>query len=263
MVRVESIVDRVTFIDLDKVPLQNIFKGYHIDLILHCATNYGRKKIDALQMLEANLMLPIKLLELGSESNVRHFINTDTILDKRISNYSLSKGQFKEWLKLYSGRINCINVALEHFYGPGDDDSKFVSNIIQRVISNVSAIALTPGSQKRDFIYIDDVVTAFKTIIDKLDKIEKGYTEFEIGSNSLISIHDLVCLIANLAGNSTTSLQFGALPYRPNEIMESHVNLENIKKLGWSCKTPIQEGLIRTIEQSKISAAARDFKMIL
>ena len=51
----------------------------------------------------------------------------------------------------------CINIGLEHFYGPNDDDSKFVSYIIHNLLNEVEKIDLTKGKQKRYFIYIDDV----------------------------------------------------------------------------------------------------------
>jgi len=249
--RIQSMLDLISIVNIDEVPLHHVFEGYEFDVILHCATNYGRKNVDALQILEANLILPVKLIELGVKWNVKHFINTDTIIDKRISSYSLSKSQFKDWLRLYAGGIDCINVALEHFYGPGDDESKFVSYIVKRLVTNESTIALTPGEQKRDFIYIDDVVSAFEVIVDALCSSKPGYTEFEIGSNSLISIKDLVEMVARLADNKITELRFGALPYRPNEIMESCVNTKSIIDLGWTCKTTLADGLSKTIEYER------------
>ena len=247
IVRIEQLTANIKFINIDEVDLAQIFEQNSFDIILHCATNYGRRDIDPFNILEANLILPLKLIELGVKYGVKYFINTDTIIDKRISKYSLSKSQFKEWLKLYADRIGCINVALEHFYGPGDDDSKFVSYIIKQLISKQTTIELTPGDQKRDFIYVDDVVSAFELIISNVERFIPGYYDFQIGSNTLISIKDLVWLIARLSENKTTELKFGALPYRPNEIMESKVDTRNIMRLGWKCKVPIEIGLQHTI----------------
>ena len=85
---------------------------------------------------------------------VKYFLNTDTFLDRRINFYSLSKKQFLEWLKLYSKDLVCANLVLEHFYGPEDDASKFVSFVIQSLLKNVSSLDFTPGDQKRDFIFM-------------------------------------------------------------------------------------------------------------
>ena len=122
---------KIKWIDLDKTDLPELFGENHFDIILHCATNYGRGKRSILDTASANLMLPLTLLQLGIEHGVKTFINTDTIIDKRVNEYSLSKKQFLEWLQNSAARIQCVNVALEHFYGPFDDESKFTTMIFR------------------------------------------------------------------------------------------------------------------------------------
>ncbi|MFH1968375.1 MAG: NAD(P)-dependent oxidoreductase [bacterium] len=220
-----------------------------IDLILHCATDYGRKNVSPLQVIEANLILPIKLLELGKNYGVECFINTDTILDKRINYYSLSKKQFKDWLFVYKNDLTCINVALEHFYRPFDDKTKFVSYVTDSLINQVEKIDLTKGEQKRDFIFIDDVVSAFLKIIDYSNGLEKEFFEFEIGSDKMVAIKELVLTIKEIIGNTKTVLNFGALPYRENEVMEGLADVTEIKKLGWSARYSLYDGLKKMIDQ--------------
>ncbi|HTG80932.1 MAG TPA: NAD-dependent epimerase/dehydratase family protein, partial [Geobacteraceae bacterium] len=135
--RIDDLRPMVTEFNIETNDLSEVFRRHAIDTIVHCATNYGRKEINDLLLLNANLVLPLTLLQLGAEHNVRRFINTDTVLDKRTSSYSLSKHQFKEWLKVYADRMTGINVALEHFYGPFDDESKFVTFIIRSLIKGV------------------------------------------------------------------------------------------------------------------------------
>jgi len=245
--RISSVLDRVIPVNIDAVALDKIFQTEKIDIILHCATNYGRKEVDPISLLEANLILPLKLLQLGRKANISCFINTDTLLDKRISYYSLSKSQFKEWLKVYSSHITCINIALEHFYGPQDDQSKFVTYIIRNILSGVDAIDLTKGDQKRDFIYIDDVVSAFMKIIWHSYSLHGGFINYEIGTTQVISIREFVTMVKNIARNERTELNFGAVPYRENEVMESRVDITEIRKLNWAPRFTLEEGLEKTI----------------
>jgi CDP-paratose synthetase len=233
--------------DLDRTDLEAIFDEQSIDVILHCATNYGRRDNNPLEIIEANLMLPLRLLLLGIKHDVSHFINTDTLLDKRISSYSLSKKQFLDWLKANSSKIQCINVALEHFYGYQDDDTKFVTWIIHELRDGVSQIQLTPGEQKRDFIYVDDVVEAFSTILGNLQKVGPEFTEFQIGSGTTVSIRHLCQLLKKLTGNDRTHLNLGALPYREKEVMDSCADLSRIVALGWSPKTSLEDGLRKVV----------------
>ncbi len=245
--RISDVLNSIVTYDIDKLAIEKIFSEHKIDIILHCATDYGRKNIEPLQIIDANLTLPLRLLELGKRNKVSCFINTDTILDKRVSHYSLSKRQFHDWFLLYQKELCCVNIALEHFFGPGDDNTKFVSYIVNELICKAKKIDLTLGEQKRDFIYIDDVVDGFLKVLGKSPQMGKGYFKFEIGSGGSISIKDLVVKIKELSRNTTTQLNFGAIPYRENEIMQNEVDLVEIKKLGWACKNSLEEGLKKTI----------------
>ena len=247
--RIKKLFDKVKFYDIDTIRLEDVFENNKIDIILHCATDYGRKNASVLQIIEANLILPMTLIELGRKHGVQCFINTDTILDKRVSHYSLSKKQFKDWLLSYKESMVCINVALEHFYGPGDDKTKFVSYVVDSLLEKVDKIDFTEGEQKRDFIFIDDVIEAFIKIIDHTYSLSNGFYEFEIGSDNVVSIKEFVLMIKHLTENNITALNFGALPYRENEVMGRRTNLESIKKLGWSPKRSLKDGLKLTIEQ--------------
>lgn len=243
--RIASILDRVSVhrVGID----QDVFISHNIETIIHCATNYGRGSVDFAELLDANLLLPLQLLQNGCRAGVRCFINTDTILDKGVNDYSLSKSQFWEWFCKYSHKMVCINVALEHFYGPQDDPTKFVSFIVDQLLKDVDRISLTPGEQKRDFIYIDDVVEAFLLILSKSATMKSGYLDYEIGTGQTVSIREFVKLIKRLAGNTQTLLDFGVLPYRENEAMETHVNATAIRALCWQPMISLSDGLSKMI----------------
>ena len=202
--------------------------------------------MDIYSILESNLLLPLELINFSKKYNVATFVNTDTVLSKNINSYSLSKNQFKEWLDYYSRDMLCINISIEHFYGPFDDRSKFVSHIVNSLRSDIKSIDLTYGMQERDFIYIDDVVNAFIKIIKHNHK-KTGLYNYEIGSGVNITIKSFVTLIANLLDNSTTKLNFGAIPYRENEVMRSDVDIKAVKSIGWRPLVELEEGLRRTL----------------
>ena len=249
--RIESLIKKVVYYDVDKIDLHKIFQENKIDIIIHCATSYGRKKIEPLSTLDANLVFPLNLLELGTKYGVKAFLNTDTILDKRINYYSLSKNQFKDWLKMYSNKLVCINIVLEHFYGPNDDNSKFVTFIINSLLMEPIKIDLTEGDQIRDFIYIDDVVNVFIVILKNIEEFKQNLYNLEVGTNKPISIKSFVKTVKKIIGNHKTLLNFGALPYRRNEIMSFKTNTEAIRDLGWVPKISLEEGLKKTMEVEK------------
>ena len=251
MVRVTELLQNgnIKWINLDKTDLSELFDKNHFDVILHCATNYGRGKRSILDTASANLMLPLTLLQLGIEHGVKTFINTDTIIDKRVNEYSLSKKQFLEWLQNSAARIQCVNIALEHFYGPFDDESKFTTMIFRRLMRQEPCIDLTPGDQKRHFIYIDDVVRAFSLILGSLNALPSGFSSFEVSTEESVSIKDFVNLAKSITGNTVTRLDFGAVPYRANELMDSKTDISALKALGWRPEISLEEGIRMTIEK--------------
>jgi len=246
--RISSFLDQVTIYTINDNSYHDLFESVDIETIIHCATNYGRGKPDPVEILETNLIMPMRLLQLGYQSSVRYFINADTILNKAVNDYTLSKNQFREWLKRYAQKMVCVNIAMEHFYGPLDEPKNFVSSMVKQLLDGVNSIDLTIGEQKRDFIYIDDIISAFFLILAHSVSMEYGYYNFEIGTGNAVTIRELVELIKNISGNTNTQLNFGAIPYREHEVMETNANSTSLYALGWKPVTSLFDGLLKMIE---------------
>lgn len=248
--RIQSFLEKCKTYDIDKQDLKTIFLENKIDIIIHCATNYGRDDKNPLEIIQSNLTFPLELLLLGIENNVKTFINTDTILDKNINHYSLSKKHFNEWLQTHSDRIKVINIALEHFYGALDNETKFTSYVVNNLLKKIETMDFTDGYQERDFIYIDDVVSAFMVIIENLDRIYKNYSHFEVGTGFPVSIKGFVLLCKELTKNTETKLNFGKIPMRKNEILKYKVNLSELEKLNWIPQYTLKQGLNKMIAET-------------
>jgi len=236
-------------IDIDKTEPEVIFKNHGIDTIIHTATQYGRSGTPLYAILEANLILPLRLAELGILHGVQCFINTDSYFNKGSASYShlldyaLSKKSLLTWLDKLSGRIKTINVVLEHIYGPYDDGSKFVESLIRRVaIDRSPHVALTHGHQRRDFIYLDDVVAAYLHLVEYGRMHKFKFKSFDLGSGYSVPVRDFALLVKTLSG-SGTELGFGDIPYRADEIMDSHAQIAELQELGWNPTTSLEHGI--------------------
>lgn len=245
--RIDHLLSRVRVLDLDQEDPEVVFRTGVVDLVLHCATDYGRRDVEPFRVVEANIVLPLKLLHLARKFGARGFINSDTILDKRIGHYSLSKKQFFQWLEAHSADLVCCNVALEHFYGVGDDGTKFVPYLLRALIDEQPSIDLTPGEQKRYFVHVDDVVAAYLTVLAFAAESPPGLLRFEVGAREPITIKAFAQLAKALCGNARTELRFGALPYRDREVMAPVLDLAPLQSLGWQPRISLEAGLAQTI----------------
>ena len=238
--RISNILNnvRVKFYDIDKFPLEKVFEETKIDAIVHCATNYGRNENSCYSVLETNLMFPIRLLDLSVQHGVKIFINTDSYFNKEnmsysyLLNYALSKKSLLLWLKYFSKKIKVVNMVLEHVYGEDDRADKFVYQMIDKIaVKKVPSIDLTYEDQKRDFIYVDDVVDNYIKILDYAQKHSFRFRSFDIGTGNAVSIKDFVTEIKKISGSDTV-LNFGAIPYREDEIMCSCADVTELQDVG-------------------------------
>ena len=242
----------LTVCPLDQVTPQQIFNQYKIDGIFHFATCYGRGGQTAAEIAQVNLLLPLNLLSLAVKTGSKFFINTDTILQPNINPYSLTKRQFAQWLEFYADKIKAVNMRLDHFYGPHDHPVKFIAWLIKNFKENVDHIDLTEGSQTRDFIYIDDVVSAYLCVFNALDKLPLGkLNNFEVGSGEKTTIKDMVLMLQKLLNKQNVRLNFGAVPYRKHEMLDYTVDISALQSLGWKAQVMLPQGLQRIVEEEK------------
>lgn len=228
--------------------LESIFADNKIDIIIHAATVYGHNNEKSSNIIQTNILLPIKLLELARLNKVKAFLNIDSFFNhpdnksKYLGEYSLSKKHCYEWLNEMNYELVVVNMRIFHMYGPGDSKNKFVTWIIEELVNNKPVIDLTFGEQVRDFIYIEDVASAFKAVLDNLDSFESTFMNIDIGSGKPLSIKEFV-LTAKQSLNSTSELRFGTLPYRDGEIMYSLADTRCLISLNWRANITIETGI--------------------
>jgi CDP-paratose synthetase len=177
--------------DIDKDDYECAFKENKIDCIIHTACTYDYYSETIHNLIYTNLSFGIKILDLCLKYKIKTFINTDTLLKRNINSYSLSKKQFVDWLKLKSNKIQVINLKVELIYGPRDRSEKFIPWVISQLMQNVEKINLTKGIQKRDFIFIEDVVSAFMVILKKTSDLPT-FKEFDVGTGNIIQVKEFL-----------------------------------------------------------------------
>ncbi len=247
--RIKDILSKVESYDIDKVNLKTFIENEPVDLIVHLATNYGRSGESVESIIESNITFPSILIDIALKNGLKGFINTDTSVIDTYSFYASTKKAFLHLLNYFhkERELNVINLQLEYVYGPKDDDSKFIPYLIKGILDDRSVDA-SPGMQKRDFIFVDDVVDAYVKAIGLIEGMDRDFISLEIGSGESISLKDFAGIVRDLT-TKDSCINWAALPYRKNEIFETKADIEKAKKvLSWYPRHSVKEGLRKTVE---------------
>jgi UDP-glucose 4-epimerase len=151
--------------------------------------------------------------------------------------YALTKRLGEElllhWSKVY--RINVTSLRLFNVYGTrsrtsGTYGAMFGVFLAQKIRKKPFTV-VGNGNQKRDFIYVSDVVNA----LVKASMYKKSGEIFNVGSGKPVSVNSIVKLLKGKVVH---------IPKRPGEPDITNADISKIqKKLRWKAKISINEGV--------------------
>jgi CDP-paratose synthetase len=116
-------------------------------------------------------------------------------------------------------------------------------------------IDLSNGEQIRNFLYIDDLISAIKIFIKNIKQLEYN-SNIDITSNDNLSIKELANLIKVLT-NSKSDLNFDKLSIDKREFRMVDFDNIKIKRLGWKQKNSLITGIKNEIQEIKNEISKR------
>jgi len=164
---------------------------------------------------------------------------------KPISNYAYSKLNSEILCESYSKNYN-LDVSIARIfsvYGPASPPHHVITKIIKNLI-NKEKIKLGNLFPKRDFIYIEDVVSAIEILVKKTN----GFNIYNIGTGNSSSISDLIEMLSKIT-NKTAKIETDISKIRKNEVKEIRSDISKMIKLGWKPKYDLNKGLKLTVKQ--------------
>jgi nucleoside-diphosphate-sugar epimerase len=187
-----------------------------------------------------------KFLYLGSSDEYGSLPapQSEDLRENPISSYSFAKSSSAHFLQMLFKTENFPSSIARLFltYGPGQDEKRFLPQIIQGCLKN-SEFPTSLGEQYRDFCYISDIVEGCFQI---LERKEASGEIFNLGTGEKIKIRDLIQKIVDIIGRGKPL--FGKIPYRNGENMALYPNISKAQKiLNWKPKVSLTEGLEKTI----------------
>ena len=255
-------------------------KSIQPDIIVHLAarTEVERSFYEQITFSEINYVGTVNLIEAASRlHNLKNFIFASTmevygwqpISDEIKQNgkpkrslafnentvpnpnapYAVAKLGCEKYLEYAHRSLGLPFTALRqtNCYGRQDNDFFVTEQIITQMLRNPQEINLGYSEPYRNFIYVDDMLEIWQTVIEQSDKCNNGNI-FTIGPDHPVKIKDYAELIAKKIGWNG-QINWNTKPPRPGEIYWLNSDHKLISsKLGWKPVTSLSDGLDHTID---------------
>ena len=254
--RLNKFLNQCQIIRYGKLSISEIFQKHKIDVLIHAACNYGRESNSLSDIINDNILFGARLFEESQKNGVKYFINIDSTLKKNLNSYSLSKYQFKEWLKTNTSALRVVNLRFDHLYGYGDDKNKFIYWFLNACIYEKGIIKLTDGSQERDFINVYDAVDALLEFIDNPMLIESKFSTYDVGTGKLTKMKDFIMMLSEIVEkefeiNVMDRLGWGMINLREEDFNFPSMDFFWLNQLNWSPKHEISSSLRDIVKKFK------------
>ncbi len=247
--------------DITKLrPLRSLLLRIKPDYIIHLAT-FGAYyyQTDFKKIIEVNIEGTRNLLEASRNISYKCFINTgssseygykslpmtETDSCNPASYYAATKLATTYICKIFAQLNKKPIVTLRPFsvYGPYEEPTRFIPSIMISLLLK-NPIKLTPGNQRRDFIYIDDVCNAYLRTLRLGSKIRGEI--FNIGAGNEHTNDEIVSKLFKVT-NEKTVIKKGEYPKRTWDTSHWLADISHAKKaLGWEPTHTIDKGLKST-----------------
>jgi UDP-glucose 4-epimerase len=172
----------------------------------------------------------------------------EDMLPQPMSPYAVSKLAAEHYARVFLELYGLKTVSLRYFnvFGPKQDPSSEYSGVISRFISAIlndeQPVIYGDGEQTRDFVYVNDVVSANILASRALPGV------YNIACAKSISLNTLVAVIGKILEKPVLPRYESA---RAGDIKHSLADINRAKGMGYIPKYDLKEALIETIEWFK------------
>ncbi len=265
-------INDISIIELDftyKVDVLEILKKVKPNIIVHLAGTIGRN--ETLEFVDnINFIFTKTLLEAANRINIEKIIlfgsadeygyqnspANENFAVNPISPYAVSKTKANDFALNLFAKEQLPVVILRPFtsYGFFQPKQMFLTQAIESALLN-NTFEMTDGIQTRDYIFINDIVSAvFATI--NTDNINGEI--FNIGTGKSTALAEIARIIWNNTEANSKYLRIGARKSNISELHNTCANIEKARKmLNWNPSVSLENGLKITIDWMRNSLHER------
>jgi nucleoside-diphosphate-sugar epimerase len=262
---------------------RNALRG--VETVFHFAAEVGSvaylhgSQANELAAMQSNLMIDASVFRACIENRVRNIIYASSVSVYPVDEQYGSHAEFREedsdrkinpeggygWSKYIAEKqlrimpdISFGVARIFHAYGKNiylaADKSQVIGSLIRKAINfpKEDFVIWGDGSQKRSFVFVDDVLDALFRLQDYVEM--HGSLTVNVGSKEETTVRELARMVIHLS-KKDISPRFDLT--KPKGALCRMPNLERIgKELGWSPRTSLPQGLAVTYEWASERLAA-------
>jgi len=249
----------------EREELTKVFKSFKPNKVVNLAAQAGvRYSIENPYVyMESNLVGFLNIIELCRHNNVEGFIyassssvyggniKTPFSIEDRVNNpislYAATKRANELIAHSYSQLYGLHTTGLRYFtvYGPWGRPDMAMLIFTRKILAGETIPVFNNGNMKRDFTYIDDIISGTKAAIEKNYKCEV----FNLGNHKSEQLMDVISLIEENIGKKA-DVDF--LPMQPGDVSESFADInKSIDMLNYKPTTNVDVGIKKLIKWYK------------
>ena len=244
--------------DLEDGPrLDSVFRGIKLDKVGHLGAQAGvRYSIEnPTAYVDSNLVGFLNILESCRNNGVKDLVyassssvyggnrktpfSVEDNVDKPVSLYAATKRSNELMAHVYSHLFGINTTGLRFFtvYGPyGRPDMAYFS-FTKAILAGEAIKVFNHGDMKRDFTYIDDIVSGIISSIDRPFR----YEIFNLGNNRPENLEYFISVIEEELGKKAVKEY---LPMQPGDVPVTYADIDHSREeLGYEPVTSLEDGI--------------------
>ena len=180
----------------------------------------------------------------GIKNNCNLFVEEEVLNVDKNNKYGISKYIGEKLVSYTLQEKSCI-VRIADVYGPNQNHGNLIKGIISNIENKENLKLYGEGKRQRDYIYIDDVIQGLEFIYENN---LKGV--YNLGTGIGTSVKEIINIVLRICQNK---IGLDHIKVDKEDTSKVILNVEKLKKLGFSCNTTIEEGLKKIIEERGIN----------
>ena len=249
----------------DREGLTKVFKSFKPNKVVNLAAQAGvRYSIEnPYAYMESNLVGFLNIIELCRHQEVEGLIyassssvyggnktipfSVEDRVDNPISLYAATKKANELIANTYSHLYGLHTTGLRFFtvYGPWGRPDMAMMIFTRKILADKAIPVFNHGEMKRDFTFIDDIVSGTRAAINKNYKCEV----FNLGNHKSEQLMDVVSLLEKNLGKKA---EINFLPMQPGDVSETFADISKSEKmLGYKPTTSVEMGVEKFINWYK------------